>query len=114
MYFPVRRRTDKEPQRNMKTVIPRIFSVLVLMCGMTAIAFSQPGGGRGPGGFGAVGPAGPPPKLTKIKDDLYFVENQAAKMPDLIAYGGNLTIYLTSAGVVLVDSKSHRSDRSRS
>jgi cyclase len=64
-------------------------------------AFAQQGGRGGPG----FGPAGPPPKLTKIKDNLYFVENQAAKMGDLVAYGGNLTIYVTDKGVVLVDSK---------
>lgn len=94
----------------MKTVIAQFCGVLALMCGLSPMAFSQPGG-RGPGagtppGFGPIGPPGPPPKLTKIKDDLYFVENQATTMSDLFAYGGNLTIYLTNAGVVLVDSKS--------
>src|SRR5262249_19875288 len=54
---------------------------------------------------GGRGPAGPPPKLTKIKDNIYLVENQAAKLSDLAAYGGNLTIYLADKGVVLVDSK---------
>jgi len=53
-------------------------------------------------------PAGPPPKLTKIKDNLYQVENQAANLDDLGAYGGNLTIYLTDQGVILVDSKFDR------
>ena len=68
------------------------------------IAFGQQPAGLGPG----FGPPGPPPKLTKIRDDVYFVENQAAKMGDLIAYGGNLTIYLTNAGVIIVDSKTER------
>jgi glyoxylase-like metal-dependent hydrolase (beta-lactamase superfamily II) len=68
-----------------------------------ATGFAQQGG-RGPG----FGPPGPPPKLTKIKDNLYFVENQAAKLSDLAAYGGNLTIYLTDKGVVLVDTKFER------
>jgi cyclase len=67
---------------------------------LAASGFAQ-SAGRGPG----FGPPGPPPKLTKIKDNLYFLENQAAKMSDLVAYGGNLTIYLTDKGVVLVDSK---------
>jgi cyclase len=57
------------------------------------------------GGRGGFGPPGPPPKLTKITNDIYFVENQAAKMSDLVAYGGNLTILVTDKGVVLVDSK---------
>ena len=61
-------------------------------------------GGRGPGSS----PAGPPPKLTKIKDSLYFVENQNANLADLGAYGGNSTIYLTGQGVILVDSKFER------
>ncbi|HEY6347357.1 MAG TPA: MBL fold metallo-hydrolase [Bryobacteraceae bacterium] len=61
----------------------------------------QAGRGGGPG----FGPPGPPPKLTKIKENIYLVENQAAKMSDLVAYGGNLTIYLTDKAVVLVDSK---------
>jgi glyoxylase-like metal-dependent hydrolase (beta-lactamase superfamily II) len=51
------------------------------------------------------GPPSSPPKLTKIKDNLYVVKNQAANMADLTAYGGNITVYLTGKGVVLVDSK---------
>jgi len=76
----------------------------------TALAFAGVGttfaqqGGRGPG----AGPPGPPPKLTKIKENIYVVENQAAKISDLAAYGGNATIYLTDKGVVLVDSKFER------
>ena len=46
--------------------------------------------------------------MTKIKDNIYVVENQAAKMSDLAAYGGNATIYLTDKGVILVDSKFER------
>src|SRR6516225_3085217 len=61
-------------------------------------------GSRGPG----FGPPGPPPKLTRIKDNIYVVENQAAKLSDLAAYGGNATIYLSDKGVVLVDSKFER------
>lgn len=53
-------------------------------------------------------PAGPPPKLTKIRDSLYVLENQAANLADLVAYGGNLTIYLTDQGPILVDSKFER------
>ena len=66
-------------------------------------AFAQQGG-RGSG----FGPPGPPPKLTKIKDNIYVVENQAAKLSDLAFYGGNATIYLSDKGVVLVDSKFER------
>ena len=50
-------------------------------------------------------PPGPPPNLVKVKEDLYILQNQASNMGDLIAYGGNATIYLTNAGVILIDSK---------
>ncbi len=70
---------------------------------LTPTGFAQQAG-RGPG----AGPPGPPPKLTKIKENLYLVENQASKLSDLAAYGGNLTIYITDRGVVLVDSKFER------
>jgi glyoxylase-like metal-dependent hydrolase (beta-lactamase superfamily II) len=81
-----------------KTVRLSLYSLVTTL--WVATAFGQQGG-RG-GGFG---PPGPPPKLTKIRENLYFVENQAAKLSDLVAYGGNLTIYVTDKGVVLVDSK---------
>jgi cyclase len=94
---------SKDVNRKKKTLMSRISIALALLCGLAGLTFGQEGG-RGPG----FGPPGPPPKLTKIKDDLYFVENQAAKMSDLVAYGGNLSIYVTDAGVVLVDSKNER------
>jgi cyclase len=50
-------------------------------------------------------PPGPPPNLVKVKEDLYILQNQASNMGDLIAYGGNATIFLTDAGVILIDSK---------
>lgn len=75
----------------------------IVACTGLAAAFAQQGG-RGPG----FGPPGPPPKLTKIKDNIYVVENQAAKLSDLAFYGGNATIYLSDKGVVLVDSKFER------
>jgi len=53
-------------------------------------------------------PPGPPPALIKVKDDLYVLQNQANTLADLIAYGGNATILLTDAGVLLIDSKSER------
>src|SRR5215470_11619548 len=85
-----------------KNIRTALITMTVASVGVVATSAQQ--GGRGPG----FGPPGPPPKLTKIKDNLYFVENQAAKMSDLVAYGGNLTVYVTDKGVVLVDSKFER------
>lgn len=85
-----------------KNIRTALIATTVTCAGVVAVFAQQ--GGRGPG----FGPPGPPPKLTKIKDNIYVVENQAAKLSDLAAYGGNATIYLTDKGVVLVDSKFER------
>jgi len=52
--------------------------------------------------------AGPPPKLTKILDDVYLIENSGLTVADIGAYGGNITVLLTNEGVLLVDSKNDR------
>ena len=88
----------------MNSTRTRMAMPFAMLSVATVLAFGQQPAGLGPG----FGPPGPPPKLTKVRDDLYFVENQAAKMGDLVAYGGNLTIYLTNAGVIIVDSKNER------
>jgi cyclase len=77
----------------------------------------RPGAGPGPGpGVGQ----GPPPfasnlkpaeatKLVKVRDDVYAIVNvNDAVIPDIPLYGGNVGIYLTDGGVVLVDSKNER------
>jgi cyclase len=87
-------------KRSWNTVIATVAFAAV------SLAWGQQGGAGG--GLGNLGPPGPLPKLTKIKDNIYVVENQAAKMADLVAYGGNATIYLTGNGVILVDSKFER------
>ena len=53
-------------------------------------------------------PPGPPPKLTQVHDDLYFIENLGQTVADIGPYGGNLIIYITNDGVLLVDSKNER------
>jgi glyoxylase-like metal-dependent hydrolase (beta-lactamase superfamily II) len=75
----------------------------------------RPGAGPGPG----VG-QGPPPfasnlkpaeatKLVKVRDDVYAIVNvNDAVIPDIPLFGGNVGIYLTDGGVVLVDSKNER------
>jgi cyclase len=55
---------------------------------------------------------GPPPvapKLEKIKDDLYVIENSDVDRDALTYWGGNATAYLTREGVILVDAKYARS-----
>ena len=77
--------------------------------------------GAGPGaGPGAAGGQSPPPfasnltpaeatKLVKVRDDVYAIVNvNDAVLPDIPLFGGNVAIYLTDGGVVLVDSKNER------
>jgi cyclase len=80
--------------------ISRVLCALALAFVLKSAAYAQ--GGQAPP------PPGPPPALVKVKDDLYVLQNQAHTMGDLIAYGGNATILLTDAGVLLIDSKSDR------
>jgi cyclase len=76
----------------------RLVLVIATLFIVGAAAQAQPGSGR---------PApGPPPTLVKVKDDLYILQNGNSNMADLVTYGGNATLYLTDAGVILVDSKS--------
>ncbi len=49
-----------------------------------------------------------PTKLVKVSGDLYLIENINASVADIGNYGGNVTVYLTSDGVILVDSKNER------
>src|SRR5437867_3671854 len=49
-----------------------------------------------------------PTKLVKVRDDLYIIENMNAVVADIGAYGGNITVYLTNDGVILVDSKNEK------
>jgi cyclase len=57
---------------------------------------------------GATEDPGPPPNLVKVKDDLYVVENAKADGAGIRNFGGNAAIFLTDAGVILVDSKNDR------
>jgi glyoxylase-like metal-dependent hydrolase (beta-lactamase superfamily II) len=50
-----------------------------------------------------------PTDLVKVRDDVYAIINvNNAVIPDIPMYGGNVAIYLTDDGVVLVDSKNER------
>src|SRR5882672_2935651 len=48
---------------------------------------------------------GPPTQLHKIKDDIYVIENTVTNLDSIRKYGGNVLVYLTPDGVILVDSK---------
>jgi glyoxylase-like metal-dependent hydrolase (beta-lactamase superfamily II) len=73
-----------------------------------------------PGPGAAAGPGAPPfpasnltpaeaTKLVKVRDDVYAIINvNDAALPDIPLFGGNVAVYLTDAGVVLVDSKNER------
>jgi cyclase len=68
-------------------------AALLFVC---TTCFAQPRGGIGQ----------PPPQLTQVAEDVYVIENANASIGELIANGGNATVYLTDEGVVLFDTKS--------
>jgi len=47
----------------------------------------------------------PQPKLVKVAESVYVIENANASIGELIGNGGNSTVYLTDEGVVLFDTK---------
>jgi glyoxylase-like metal-dependent hydrolase (beta-lactamase superfamily II) len=70
------------------------------------------GQGRGSGGRAGFPPppvasatAESPAQLVSVTEDVYAVINVNDTVLDIGAYGGNVAIYLTDDGVVLVDSK---------
>src|SRR5271154_6833950 len=66
-----------------RTLVARAFAGALLLAGCW-IAYTQDSGKK------------PPPlTLNKIKEDLYYIEGD----------GGNVAVYLTSEGVILVDDK---------
>jgi len=71
------------------------------------------GGGRGGGQAGRGGqqaPAAPTelPRLRKIKDDVYVIQNVNDTVAEIGPFGGNVTVFLTNEGVILFDSKNER------
>jgi glyoxylase-like metal-dependent hydrolase (beta-lactamase superfamily II) len=55
----------------------------------------------------AVTPA-PLPALIKVKDDVYVIQNIRHTVAEIGQNGGNVTVYVTPDGVILVDSKNER------
>jgi cyclase len=78
---------------------------------------APPAGAAGAGRVGARGGAAAPnaggqatglPRLVKVKDDVYVIQNQENTVAQIGAQGGNVTIYLTNDGVILIDSKNEQ------
>src|SRR5262245_56603702 len=82
----------------MKTF--KLFLVIALIVVFGFVVYAQ--------GRGEQPQPGPPPKLTKIQDDVYLIENPGLTVADIGAYGGNITILVTNEGLLLVDSKNDR------
>ena len=47
----------------------------------------------------------PTPKLVRVANSLYTIENANATLDELRAFGGNVIVYVTDEGVLLVDTK---------
>jgi cyclase len=66
-------------------------------------------GARGvPGAPNSSDKPGELPKLVRIKDDLYVIQNPENTVDQIGTFGGNVTVYLTDDGVILFDSKNER------
>jgi glyoxylase-like metal-dependent hydrolase (beta-lactamase superfamily II) len=50
----------------------------------------------------------PPPRLVKVADDLYVIQNVNNTVQEIGQNGGNVTVVVTNDGVVLVDSKNEK------
>lgn len=48
------------------------------------------------------------PRLLPVKDRVFLIQNVNHVVPEIGAFGGNITIYLTDEGVILIDSKNER------
>jgi cyclase len=46
--------------------------------------------------------------MEKVKDDIYLIRNEKADFASIMNFGGNIAVYLTDQGVILVDSKNDR------
>ena len=94
-------------------------------CSVTVALPPPVGRGAQPGNGGAAGPGAPPgngaargavgvpvaadlPRLVKVKDDIYLIQNVNNVVAEIGTFGGNITAYLTEEGVILFDSKNDR------
>lgn len=58
--------------------------------------------------FGRPNPQAEPPRLVKVKDDVYVIENSEHDLSQIMQFGGNITVYVTDEGVILVDSRNEQ------
>ena len=74
----------------------------------------QQGGARAGGGGGARGGGAPQPtsaqlpRLVKVRDDVYIIQNVNDVVAEIGQFGGNITVYLTDEGAILIDSKNEQ------
>jgi cyclase len=52
--------------------------------------------------------AAPPPRLVKVADDLYVIQNVNHTVAEIGQNGGNVSVIVTTDGVILVDAKNER------
>jgi len=78
----------------------RLFCAMAGLFALASIAYAQ-------GGAAAQTPPALP-KLTKVTDDIYLIENSDVT-PDALRYwGGNITVLVTNDGMVMIDAKYSR------
>ena len=57
---------------------------------------------------GQQGPEAPAPRLIKVADDVYVIQNANHTVAEIGQNGGNVSVIVTREGVILVDSKFER------
>jgi cyclase len=55
--------------------------------------------------FGKPDPKAEPPRIEKLRDDVYVIRNATEHLSEILQFGGNITVYVTPEGVILFDSK---------
>jgi glyoxylase-like metal-dependent hydrolase (beta-lactamase superfamily II) len=79
--------------------------------GLCTVSVQLPAAPGGAGGGTAPAPPAITPqstRLVKVRDDVYVIQNANDVVADIGAFGGNITVYLTDDGVILIDSKNNR------
>ena len=77
----------------------RFFVAIAVVLGLSSVVCAQ---GRGDQ---QNQPAPAAPKLVKIKDDLFLIENSDVTPEALRYWGGNVTVFTTGEGTILIDAK---------